>query len=375
MSRLEWFRDGSRLDWSRVLLVALSVTVFAAVLVAGATSTAAFGPYNPAWDGTSDLRQDIETEPGTDSELVRDTERYDAVDPNGTTAFVIAPEESYSAADAERVRQFVEQGGTLVVLENFGASGNELLAAVGADARADGVLLRDERHYYRGPTMPVATDVEPHPLTGDAEQLTLNYASAVEPGEATVLVRTSEYAYRDTNRDGELTDGDQLGPHPVATVEPVGDGQVVAVGDPSIAVNAMVGEPDNAAFLQGAYADSDRVLIDLSHTEELPPLTAAMLTIRETALLQVGIGILGIAGIAGVARFGVAPIHDRVRRPLARRFGRYSSDEALAVDPVADLGDEHRAAVLRERHPDWDDERVQRVIAALNRSGSKREDE
>lgn len=385
MNPLEWLRDEhgrTGVDWPRVLLVALSIAVLVGLLVAATTSTAAFGPYNPSWDGTSKLHDQIESEPGVDGEFVRDTARYEAHEPSETVAIVVAPDDAYGPADAERVAAFVADGGTLVVLENFGTTGNRLLADVGATARAEGTLLRDEREYYRGPSMPVATGVADHPLTADVDRLTLNYASAVEPGEATVLVETSEYAYRDANRNGDLDDDEALGAAPVATVESVGDGRVIVVGDPSIAINAMLEEPDNAAFLRAVSADADaeRVLIDLSHAADLPPLALAALTLRETPALQLLVGLLAIGTVAVGSRRSLRPslegVGSRLRPGTRTRARRATDGEAgttgAAVAPVLDLDDDERAAVLRDRYPEWDEERVQHVIAALNRPGRKR---
>ncbi|NUC72793.1 DUF4350 domain-containing protein [Haloterrigena sp. SYSU A558-1] len=374
MTVREWLRDGGGLDWPRVLLAALSATVVVALLVAAATSSAAFGPYNPSWDGTSELRQQTASASGAESELIRDTARYGDYEPNETVAFVVAPDETYADEDVDRIRQFVDNGGTLVVLENFGTNGNRLLADVGAETRTDGAVLRDEQEYYRGPTMPVATGVENHTYTEGVDQLTLNYASALETDEeeATVLVRTSEYAYRDVNRNDELDDNETLDSYPVAAVENVSEGQVVVVGDPSIAINAMIDEPDNAAFLQRLSADADHVLIDLSHSEDLPPLTAAVLTVRELPLLQVLLGAAGIAGIATLSRRRLRPSLERVRTRLARRND--PADASVAV-PSADDVDERRAAALRDRHPDWDEDRVRRVIAALNRDDMEPDDQ
>jgi len=83
--------------------------------------------------------------------------------------------------------------------------GNALLSDVGATARLDGALLRDERNYYRSPALPVAQPVEEHPYTSGATDLTLNYGTAVTPNDATTLVRTSEFAYLDTDRSGSLS--------------------------------------------------------------------------------------------------------------------------------------------------------------------------
>lgn len=363
MSVRTWLWDGNSPDWPRVLLIGLAAAVLIALGIVGATSATAFGPYNPSWDGASDLREQVETTPDIDSEFLSDTGRYDTVDPNRTVAFVIAPDTSYDVTESARVQAFVEGGGTLVVLENFGGSGGDLLADVGAQARFDGRILRDERNHFRAPTMPVATGVANHTLTEGVDQLTLNFATAVEPGNATVLVRTSEFAYLAESPSSELDDEDELAAYPVATVEPVGSGAVVVVGDPSITINVMLEQPDNAAFLAGLYEQTDRVLFDISHAEGLPPLTSALLLVRGSALVQVLVGGFGIAGVALLARWRIRP---RLRRALARlpvgNWQHQREDVAAAMD------DAERAAYLRRRHPEWDEERIERVMTALKRS-------
>lgn len=367
-----WLTDGRGLDWPRLLLVALALATLLALGIAASTSGAAFGPYNPGWDGASEFHASVADDPSVESEVVRDPARYDAVDPEGTVAVVVAPDEPYDDEAAARVAAFVADGGTLVVLEDVGAPGNALLADVGADARLDGRLLRDEESHVRGPLLPVATGVEPHPLTADVDRLTLNYATAVEPGDAEVLVATSEYAYLVDDPDETLDEGEHtLAAHPVATAEPVGDGTVIVVGDPSVATNAMREEPDNAAFVDALARQGDRVLLDVSHADGLPPAAAATLTLRESPALQALLGAAGIGAVALLASGRPGPALARLARRLAGRDAR-----AVARDLErrgAGLTDAERAELLRRRHPDWDDERIERVIAALNRSGSKHE--
>ncbi|AGB38644.1 DUF4350 domain-containing protein [Natronococcus occultus] len=354
-------RDG--IDWPAALLVALGAVVLVGLFLAASTSSAAFGPYNPAWDGTDDFREVIQTDDDTDGEIVRDTDRYADVSANETTAIVAAPDESYAAADAARVGTFVENGGTLVVLENFGTDSNDLLDAVGADARTNGSVLHDEQNHAQGPTMPIATWTADHDRTAGVDQLSLNYATAVEPNGATVLVGTSDYAHLAESPGTELEDDTGFAAYPVATVEDVGAGEVVVVGDPSITINAMYDEPDNAAFLQRQYADDDRVLFDLSHGEELPPLAAAMLTLREVPALQALVGLFAVVAVLGASnrtfRDGVGAVRARL-----------TADD----EPGSTLSDDERAELLRERHPEWDDERIRETITALNRSRSKHEE-
>lgn len=361
MVSVEWLRrPGGGPDWPRVLLVALAATVVLAVGVTAATSTASFGLYNPGWDGASDLRSQIQAEPGVEDDLLRDTEKYEEIEPDGTVAFVVAPDDPYTGEDAERLRTFVEGGGTLVVFENFGEGGNAVMSEVGADARFHGDLLRDEQNHFRGPPMPIADNVTDHELTSGVSQLTLNYATAVEPGEATVLVRTSGVTYLG-EEETDLSEANDLASYPVATVENASAGTVVAVGDPSITINAMLSEPDNAAFVSGLYEDADRVVLDASHVGDVPPLAAATLTLRDSPLLQVLVGLAAIGAVAALSAREVPT--DRLRRT---RSGRARDVER--AEPGGELSTADRTAYLRKQYPDWDDDRIERVTAAVERA-------
>ncbi|SDK11330.1 protein of unknown function [Halovenus aranensis] len=375
MVRASWLPEGWQVSVPRALLVALGCTVFIAVLLLATVSTTAFGLYNPTWEGTSDLREQIDTGSATELDVITDTTEYDTLDSDETVAFVIAPDEPYDSAAAEQMRQFVSRGGTVVVFENFEPQGNVLLSALGVDTRFDGRVIRDEQQYFKGPEMPLATTVENHTLTTGVDQLTLNLATALEPGNATVLVRSSEFAYLVDDPDEGLDDDDELATYPVATVESLGSGTVVAVGDPSITINAMVGEPNNAAFLEQLYSGTDRVMFDLSHQGSVPPLTSVVLTIRETPLLQTLLGGIAIVTVAGVSRGQTRRLRDRLHRTTIWEQLRQRTGRRLATDRQTMATDE-RAAYLRQQHPDWDEDRIERIVTAFNRTkeqDSKRE--
>lgn len=357
-SWLSTFDSWFDIEWPRLLAAVLGTLVIITLAMVSMTSTAAFDPFNPSWNGTADLRDQIESDPTVESELIRQTDAYEAVDPSETVAFVVAPDDAYTGPDADRVESFVADGGTLVVFENFGDGGNALLRSVGADARVDGRLLRDERYYYRGPKMPVATGVKNHSVTNGSSRLTLNHATAVNPGsnETTVLVTTSNVASLG-DEDAAIENG-TIGAHPVATAEPVGDGRVIVVGDPSIVINSMLSQPDNAAFVRGLYADEKRVLIDISHVDD-PPIAALMVeTVRSTPWIQTLLGTVGIAGIALLSRRRVGPLVTGIAnrfssRARSRRIERMLSSESLAMD--------ERLSIVRRDHSSHDEERTQHV--------------
>ncbi|SFK65091.1 protein of unknown function [Halogranum rubrum] len=285
-----------RNDYPRLLLVSLIGVVALAIIVAASTSTAAFGVYNSAWDGASGLQAEADAV-GTESEIALNTTAYETADANRTVAVVLSPETRYNATDTQRVQQFVESGGTLVVAEDYGTHSNDLLATVGASASVTGQPLRDERNSYRSPAMPIATNVTNDSLTANVSQLTINHGTVVEPNGADVLVRSSEFSYLDANRNEQLDDSESLQQYPVVTTESVGDGRVVVVSDPSLFINAMLERPGNQQFTQNLFGAHERVLLDYSHAGKQPPLAVGLLTVRESPLLQVLLGALGLGAI------------------------------------------------------------------------------
>jgi len=168
-----------------------------------------------------------------------------------------------------------------------------------------------------------------------------------------VLARSSPYAYLDADRDEELDDEEELASRPVATVEGVGEGYVVVVGDPSALINAMLDRPGNRAFVRALFAGHDRALLDYSHAEGIPPLSAALLAVRGSPPLQL---LLGLGAVLGAAVW--------VRRPapLVRaleRLRRRRPSPPVRGDPEA------LTTYLVARHPDWSRERVRRVVEAV----------
>ncbi|PSP73812.1 DUF4350 domain-containing protein [Halobacteriales archaeon QS_3_64_16] len=354
------------LEYPQLLLVGFALCVAGALVVAVGTSSASFGVYNAGWDGASQLREEASAV-GTDSEIVRNTTRYKTVPANGTIAVVLSPDQLYGPGSTADLRRFVENGGTLLVADERGAGVNGLLSGLGVSARLDGRSLRDERHNYRSPALVTARNVTNHPLTRDVEQLTLNYGTAIDierSGGAdstrpTILVNTSSFAYLDTDSNGEIDDSERLGQYPVATTEPVGEGRVVVVSDPSIFINAMLDRPDNRAFLRTVVGAHDRLLIDYSHTARLPPLVLAILAMRESSALQLlfGAGALGIVGL-----WGYRPVW--LRQPivgLRDLFDRNGKSSA----PETGIDGNEIAALLADRHPDWEDDRVRRVTRGI----------
>lgn len=254
---------------SRFALLAFAAVVVLAIGWFGATSSGAYDPYNPGSDGMSELRQSLEGDPDREYAAV---ESYDALEA-GDAAVAVPGADADESADS--AASFVREGGTLIVLADDPAA-NEFLASVDAETRLEDGTLRDDRHHYRGPAMPIATETADHELTTGVDRLGLDRATALEPNGATVLATTSDSSYLADGPDASRSEDDVLGPRPVATVEDVGEGTVIVVGDATLATNAGLEREDNAELLANGYGDADRVAVFAPGFDGPPPLAGPM---------------------------------------------------------------------------------------------------
>jgi len=349
-------------DWSvpQLLLVALALSVVLTGIVAASTSQTAFSTYNAAWDGASDLRETA-TEQDADPVVALNTTEYAEADPTSTIAVILSPDEPYTPQERERLASFVEQGGTLVVAADFGPHSTPLLEAVGAQTRFDGAPLRDEQEYYRSPALPVATNVSGSPETAGVDQLTLNHATSLDAANnTTVLVGSSEFAYLDRNRNGELDESEALASRPVVVREPIERGTVYVVSDPSLFINAMLERSGNAQFVRNLFADRETVVLDYSHVTGAPPLAVALLTLQDSPFWQVAVGSVGIGAILW-GRWLQQRAFD-----IGDRFGR--SEQSTDGISLADADPEEIVAYLSRQHPEWDEARLRRVMRGVIRS-------
>ncbi len=350
---MEWLP--TERSYPELFAIAVAASVGLTLIVAATISVGAFGVFTPSWEGTTELRGQAESAEA-DSVVLENTERYDSEPAEGTLAFVLAPERAYEGEDAERLASFVEDGGTVLVADSSGDHANPLLEEIGATSQVDGDPLRDVRYYHGSPALVIATEVSSHPYLTGVEELTLNHGTTVDSGEATTLVSSSEYSYLDRTGTDELSEGDEIGPFPVVTVEGVGDGQVVVVSDPSVFINAMLEYEGNQAFVTALLQSHDRVIFDASHSGGIPPLAAEIHSVRESPLTQVAIGAVLILGI----RFRHWQSVFRRYRPRIARL-----KPTFGGSPREEVTEAELRSILSERYPEWEADRRRRLATAV----------
>jgi hypothetical protein len=344
-------------EYGRILAYGLALGLLVTLVYAASTSGTVFDAYNSRWDGSASLRG-IADQTDTEINLIQETETYTTVETDAV-AFVLAPTENYTTQEVAQLRTFIRRGGTLVLASDTRSSpaGERLLRALGSAVGFVNATVRDEQYTYRSPAMPVARNVRNHTLTRDTESVTLNYGTALRPGNATVLVNTSEFAYLDRDGSQSITGNETLARRPVIVEEQFGNGTVVTVSDPSVFINSMLERPGNEQFVRNLAGTHQRVLLDYSHTAAVPPLVAALLTVRQSPLLQI---LLGVVGLALVVVWGRnVDVGSLVANP------KKTDDASTAAGITVDAADV--AAYLRREYPEWDEERTQRIAESAVR--------
>lgn len=337
--------DLSEVPYPWLLVGVIGGVLVLALLAGGISSPASLSPYNHQWDGTSDLRETV-TSGEQNPDIGLSVEAYDDLDRTDSVSIILSPERTFDAEATSTIRNYVESGGTLVVAGDFQPAVNSLLTDLGSDMRIRGVPVRDERNNFRGPALPRATLVNETNYTRNVSGLTLNHGTVLRVSpDVTVAVQTSEFAYLDSNDDQTLSPDETLDHHPVMAIQTLGEGKLIAISDSSIFINSMLGQSGNHALVSNLQEMHSQVLLDYSHTGEIPPINQLVILLRSSELLQVAFGLAGLAVIL------ILPWH-------------YSTVSKVKTTDGPDMEKEEVISMVQQRYPQWDRERIRRMVGS-----------
>lgn len=219
------------------LLVALSV-VFAVFLPAIAWAVP-FDLQGDDWEGASELVRlsKAELEPG--KVITTTTIDFSELKPEDGL-LLIYPERSLDEAELSK---FMRAGGRVVLLDDYGR-GDSLLSAFNmhrvAAPRSPAESLR------HNPQLALAEPASAHPVVADVNRVVTNHPVGLQHPDLSPVLKI-----RSAKNEPDVT---------VAVAGAVGQGRLLAVGDPSIVMNSMLRYAGNKAFARGLihYAvDSD----------------------------------------------------------------------------------------------------------------------
>ena len=166
------------------------------------------------------------------------------------TALVVIPYLDYSNEELLQLKGFVEDGGTLLLMDDYGY-GNSVLAYLGVSVRFTNKPLLDQLFSYKNQWLPRITDLAPEVKESGIDVIAFNHATTLTNVEQTdIIAWSSTTSFLDINENESWDDGEPKGPLPVAAEIRLGKGMLALVSDPSIIINTMVGKDDNYSFIK-----------------------------------------------------------------------------------------------------------------------------
>ena len=186
---------------------------------------------------------------------------------------IAVPYVPYTTDELAQMKQFVENGGKLVMMDDFGY-GNSFLEYAGIPARFDNTPLLDPLFNYKNEYFPRILDFNASVTGNGIKVIAFNHGTALSGvSQSQALAWSSSMSFLDTNQNGNLDPGETQGPFVVAASISLGEGTVDLVSDSSMIMNAAAGSNDNNAFvnyLMTSNGTPAKVLFDRSQVTKSP---------------------------------------------------------------------------------------------------------
>jgi hypothetical protein len=239
-----------------IIVIMLSMTA----LIWFFPPTGDFGVENPFWNGLTTFNEKFNALPITDySDL--------PVNPD-QTALIVVPYLEFEPQELEALNRYVLQGGTLIVLDDFGY-GNQILSGLEVNLKFADAPLLDPLFNYKNKWLPRITDFTENFVTRNISSIVFNHATSLnDTSDTVVLAYSSKFSFIDENSNAIWENSEHNGPLPVVAYTNVGNGYIVAVADPSLIINGMIDIDDNTIFFRNLVELQDsnvQVYVDQNH--------------------------------------------------------------------------------------------------------------
>ena len=189
------------------------------------------------------------------------------------TVLISIPYLEFSDDEMAKVKRFVDDGGTLLLMDDYGY-GNSVLAYLGVSVRFSNKPLLDPLFSYKNQWLPRITDFSPEVAESGIDAVVFNHATTLTGAVASETIAwSSSSSFLDINENESWDQDEPKGPFPVAVQLRLGKGMVAIASDPSIMINSMVDRDDNYTFIQyliGHNDEPENILIDRSHLTKAP---------------------------------------------------------------------------------------------------------
>ena len=244
-------------------LMGLVVVVVAFVSLAAIwfyPSFQAFMASNKAWNGINRFSKEFNVQNIDSIAALPDTPVQKVL--------ITLPQIAYSPDQLTQLKQFVENGGKIIMMDDFGY-GNSFLEYAGIPARFNNSILLDPLFNYKNEYFPKILDFVSQISDNGIKVIAFNHGTALsDVSQSQALAWSSNMSFLDANENGNLDQGESKGPFTVAASYSLGRGTVDLVSDPSLIMNVAAGSNDNQAFVKyliNANSTPTNIFLDRSH--------------------------------------------------------------------------------------------------------------
>ncbi|MDP7525496.1 MAG: DUF4350 domain-containing protein [Dehalococcoidales bacterium] len=224
-----------------------------------------FMASNTMWNGIYNFSGEFEADNTDSLEALSDSPQ--------NVVLIVIPYQDYTAEELAQIKQFVDAGGSLLLMDDYGY-GNNILDYLGVVTRFAASPLLDPLFNFRNQNLPRITDFSSQVKESKIEVVMFNHATALTGvPESTGIAWSSSASFLDLDENGVLDQGELKGPFAVAAEFRLGQGRLALVSDPSIILNAMVDRDDNYEFMRYLTRDPEgqrEIVIDISHLTKDP---------------------------------------------------------------------------------------------------------
>ena len=251
---------------SRLMALVIILVVFVSLAAIWFyPSVQAFMASNTMWNGINKFSKEFN---------VQNIDSFAALPVAPKQDVLIAiPYVPYTTDELAQMKQFVENGGKLVMMDDFGY-GNSFLEYAGIPARFDNTPVLDPLFNYKNEYFPRILDFNASVTSSGIKVIAFNHGTALSGvSQSQALAWSSSMSFLDTNQNGNLDPGETQGPFVVAASISLGEGTVDLVSDSSMIMNAAAGSNDNNAFvnyLMTSNGTPAKVLFDRSQVTKSP---------------------------------------------------------------------------------------------------------
>jgi len=316
-------------------LIFIGITLLILPLAVPVIKTSAeFSMFNTKWNGCSEFAK-LLAERGKIVPIMYPYNSAKLSKLDGVL-IVIGPDIDFSMLEAKEVKEFLENGGTLFIADDFGTA-NSLLEKLGVKARFSTQPLKDI-FYSKRAEFPVVVRVEDPELAAGVKKLTLNIPSAILGSEGEIFSSKVSVV------------GKNMRSYPIMAEIKYDKGRIIMLSDPSILINDMF--EDNRQFIENLvlYLGSNKFYFDEAHHSDFNPYSLTTVYIHKELDREKAFQVF--VAVTALAIFIESGIVGKIAQIITKMLPK-------------------REENLFEGLPDWVDQKILEKIVNEIKTGSK----